>query len=48
MHDKIYKKVLPLALALIIAQATELPDVINATLTIAVVTVMLITLLTED
>jgi len=48
MHDKIYKKVLPLSLALVIAQATELSDAVNAILTIAVIILMLIIMLTED
>jgi hypothetical protein len=48
MHDKIYKKVLPLSLALVIAQATELSDAVNTTLTIAVIIVMLVIMLTED
>ncbi len=48
MHDKIYKKVLPLSLALVIAQATGLSDAANAILTIAVTIVMLVIMLTED
>jgi hypothetical protein len=48
MHDKIYKKVLPLSLALVIAQATELSDAANTILTITVIIVMLVIMLTED